>query len=190
MADESKILNPDLWIDNYGDYLYNYAYSKLFSVDLAEDLLQETFLSAFKSVDSFKGKSTEKTWLISILKRRIADYYRKKMKEKEDKVLDNNSPFITDKFRHGAWKEDHRPTDWGATDVDLSDSEDFIVTLKKCISLLPDKWKAVFSLKHVENASNNDIIDELGVSESNIWTILHRSRLQLRECIEKLWFKN
>ena len=69
----TSVLKPEKWIELYGDYLYSYAMSKLFSKDLAEDLLQETFLSAFQSKDNFKGNSNEKTWLVSILKRKIAD---------------------------------------------------------------------------------------------------------------------
>lgn len=186
---ETKIINPEKWISEYGDYLYGYAMSKLFSKELAEELLQETFLSAFQSKDNFKGNSNEKTWLISILKRKIFDYYRKKSKSKE--ILPNyDSPFIEEKFLNGSWKEDRQPQDWDFESVDLSSDEDFIFVLKKCISYLPDKWKAVFTLKHIEDISNNEICDELEVSESNIWTILHRARLKLRECIEKLWYKN
>ena len=61
--------SPLSWVNDYGDYLY--AFKKLFSKDLAEDLLQDTFLAAFQAKETFKGKSTEKTWLASILKRKI-----------------------------------------------------------------------------------------------------------------------
>ncbi len=189
--DDNKInkLNPELWVNNYGDYLYNYAISKLLSKDLAEDLLQETFLAAFKSKEKFKGKSSEKTWLISILKIKIADYYRKKYKNIEQEQ-NYDSPFIEDKFMHGRWKEESAPNEWNISNINLSDDNDFLAVLKKCISFLPDKWKAVFVLKHIDEANNNEICNELNVSESNIWTILHRSRLKLRQCIENLWYKN
>ncbi len=185
---EANILSPEKWVNKYGDYLYGYAMSKLFNKELAEDLLQETFLAAFKGKENFKGKSNEKTWLISILKRKIFDYYRKKAKNIEQ-TQNYDSPFIEDKFMHGQWKQERAPKQWDITDADLSSDEGFLNVLKKCISFLPDKWKSVFSLKHIEGVSTNEICDELDVSESNIWVILHRSRLKLRECIEKLWFK-
>ena len=180
---ELQSLNPEKWINEYGDYLYGFAMSRLSSKDLSEDILQETFLSAYKSRDSFKGKSNEKTWLVSILKRKIADHYRKKARSKEQSST-HDSPFIQDEFMHGQWKLERAPQQWESGD-DWSKDEGFIEIVKKCISFLPDKWKSVFSLKHVEEASNNEICEELEISESNIWTILHRSRLQLRECIEK-----
>ena len=181
---ETITLNPEQWINQHGDYLYSYAMSKLFSKDLSEDLLQETFLSAYQSKDKFKGNSNEKTWLVSILKRKIADHYRKKYRNKEE-LSNYDSPFIQDDFMHGRWKEEKAPIQWDVDD-DWSKDESFIKILKKCISSLPDKWKAIFSLKHLEQAPNSEICEELNVSDANIWTILHRSRLQLRECIERL----
>ncbi len=181
---KNTTLNPEQWVNQHGDYLYSYAMSKLFSQELSEDLLQETFLSAYQSKDKFKGNSNEKTWLVSILKRKIADYYRKKYKNKEE-LSNYDSPFIQDEFMHGQWKEEKAPMQWDVDD-EWSKDESFIKILKKCISHLPEKWKAIFSLKHIEQAPNSEICEELNVSESNIWTILHRSRLQLRECIERL----
>jgi len=180
----SHTLDPEKWVHQYGDYLYSFAMSKLFSQELAEDLLQETFLSAFQSKEKFKGNSNEKTWLTSILKRKIADFYRKKYKNKEE-LSNYDSPFIQDDFMHGRWKEEKAPLQWDIGD-EWSKDESFIKILKKCISNLPNKWKSIFSMKHIEEATNSEICEELNVSDSNIWTVLHRSRLQLRECIERL----
>ena len=176
--------NPQNWVNDYGDYLYAYAFKKLLSKDLAEDLLQDTFLSAFQARESFKGKSAEKTWLASILKRKIADHYRQLAKSRE-RLSSDNSPFITDKFMHGQWKEDKAPLQWDM-DGDWSKDESFIEIIRRCIAFLPEKWKAVFALKHIEDTSTQVISEELAVSESNIWVILHRSRLQLRTCIEQI----
>lgn len=176
-------LNPEKWVNEYGDYLYSFAMSRLSSQALAEDLLQETFLSAYQARDSFKGNSNEKTWLVSILKRRIADHYRKKSRSKEQSST-FDSPFVQEDFLNGTWKENRTPQQWDDAE-DWANDEDFIKIIKKCISILPDKWKSVFSMKHVEEANNAEICELLEVSEANIWTILHRCRLQLRECIEK-----
>ncbi|MCK5824663.1 MAG: sigma-70 family RNA polymerase sigma factor [Ichthyobacteriaceae bacterium] len=181
--------NPEMWLHKYGDYLYSYAISRLKLPELAEDVLQETFLSAMKSKDNFKEKSNEKTWLTSILKRKIIDLYRKKYKNIETS-MDAKSMFVQDKFMYGSWNAEDAPQDWGvAQGEDWIGDEEFIKVLDKCILNLPDKWRFVFMMKHQEEASNSSINKKLGVSESNIWTILHRARLQLRECIESLWFK-
>ena len=181
---KTHITNPLSWVDDYGDYLYAYAFKKLLSKDLAEDLLQDAFLAAFQAKESFKGKSTEKTWLASILKRKIADYYRQLAKNRE-RTFSDNSSFITDKFMHGQWKEEKAPLVWDM-DGDWAKDERFLEIIRKCITFLPPKWKAVFALKHMEDTNTQKISEDLKVSESNIWVILHRSRLQLRACIEQL----
>ena len=87
MAGNSEhILDPQHWVERYGDYLYNYAVVRLNDPEKAEDLVQDTFLSALKARESFQGKSTERTWLISILKRKIIDTYRKQYSSKESSL--------------------------------------------------------------------------------------------------------
>ena len=182
------MINPEEWVKTYGDYLYNYAYSRVFSKDRAEDILQDTFLYAWQNKDKFRGNSSEKTWLTAILKRKIADHYRKKSSAKE-KTVEFNSPFIAEGFMGGAWQEQRAPQQWDVEE-DLSEDENFIIVMRKCIALLPEKWKAVFMLRHIDNTASKQISESLDISVNNIWTILHRARLQLRECIENRWFKN
>ena len=181
-------INPENWVNEHGDYLYNYAMGRLYSKDLAEDILQETFLYAYRNRELYSGNSSERTWLTAILKRKIVDHYRRKSSKKERSVK-FDSPFIEESFMHGHWDDRRVPQKWNADEEELSKDPAFMNVLNKCISFLPEKWRAVFTLKHVDEASNNEISETLQVSDSNIWTILHRSRLKLRECIERLWFK-
>ena len=76
------MLKPGTWIEEYADYLYHYAIVRLNDHDLANDLIQETFFSGLRSTKNFKGFATERTWLVSILKRKIIDYYREVNSEK------------------------------------------------------------------------------------------------------------
>ena len=61
------------WVNSYGDNLYTHAYFKTSSKEIAEDLVQETFVAAFQSYDKFKRESNPKTWLFSILKNKIVE---------------------------------------------------------------------------------------------------------------------
>ena len=69
------MLNPKTWISLYADYLLNYAYFRVRNRELAEDLMQDTFISALKSQHTYNGTASEKTWLTAILKNKIIDYY-------------------------------------------------------------------------------------------------------------------
>jgi RNA polymerase sigma-70 factor (ECF subfamily) len=64
------------WVDLYSEDLLSWAYHKTFNQQMAEDLVQDTFLSAVQGFHSFQGKSEPKTWLIAILNNKIRDYYR------------------------------------------------------------------------------------------------------------------
>ena len=81
-TDTKAILDkPETWVDKYGDLLYRYALSRIKDPSTAEDLVQETFLAALKARRTFRGRSSARTWLIAILKHKIVDHIRKRVRE-------------------------------------------------------------------------------------------------------------
>jgi len=180
-------LDPSQWVERYGDYLYSYTYYRVSSRQMAEDIVQDTFLSALKAKNNFKGQSTEKTWLVSILKRKIVDHYRKQSRSKENILQDQDSPFIKEGEKKGQWNPARVPADWHNEGLDKIDKHEFYKILEICLSLLPGKWEAVFRLKTLEELSSPEICNEMDISSSNLWVILHRARMRLRECFEEKW---
>lgn len=189
VAKNNSKTNPSDWVNNHGDYLYNYAYSRVQSKETAEDLVQETFISALKSKDSFRGDSSEVTWLIAILKRKVIDFYRKESRKKETPASQFNSPFSESGDYEGHWIMDRVPKDWNIKYDDPMRQTEFLFVLEVCLAALPIKWKSVFVLKVMEEIKSDDVCKEVGCTPSNLWVILHRARLQLRECIETRWLK-
>lgn len=182
-------LTPELWIDTYGDFLYSYGASRVGSKEAAEDLVQDTFVAAWKARESFRGESSELTWLLSILKRKIIDYYRKRSSSKETNLSEFSKPFQGKEGMEGHWIVDRAPHHWQSeADAPLRD-EEFQSIMQQCLSLLPDKWRSVFVLKVMEEINSDEICKEIGCTASNLWVILHRARLKLRECIENKWIK-
>ncbi|MFP4367752.1 MAG: sigma factor-like helix-turn-helix DNA-binding protein, partial [Bacteroidales bacterium] len=88
------------------------------------------------------------------------------------------------------WKDGRTPDDWHEEEDHLLDNTDFRNILKKCMDDLPDKWYACIQLKFLENKKGEDICQEIGITPSNFWQIIHRAKLQLRDCIEINWFDN
>ncbi len=78
---EWKNIDPEAWIDRYGDYLYRYAYLRLGDHATAEDAVQETFLAGLRARSKYSGRASEKTWLTGILKHKIGDQIRKRSRE-------------------------------------------------------------------------------------------------------------
>ncbi|BAX81758.1 sigma-70 family RNA polymerase sigma factor [Labilibaculum antarcticum] len=175
------------WVNEFTNELYKWAYYKTSSAETAEDLVQETFLAAAEKVSTFKGDSSAKTWLFSILNHKIIDYYRKKV----NKPVAMESNTIASYFdEDGSWQKEKRPKDWQDEENHLLDDNDFQQILKKCLDALPEKWSTCVKLKYLTEKSGEDICQELEIAPTNYWQIVHRSKLQLRNCIENNWFKN
>jgi RNA polymerase sigma-70 factor (TIGR02943 family) len=175
--------DPASWVDLHADYLYRYALAKTGRPETAEDLVQDTFLSAIRALEGFRGDSSERTWLTRILHNKIIDYYRRKPETRE-------RPFSAWFFGEGGhWEQHALPSDSGAFSGDLEKKE-FMQMLQHCLSLLPGNWRLAFSMKHMDDLDAGEICKELGLSTSNYWVIMHRARLHLRECLEKSWNGN
>jgi RNA polymerase sigma-70 factor (ECF subfamily) len=191
-------LEPEHWIERYADYLYSYAFARLHKEQVAEDLVQDTFFSALKARDTFQHTASEKTWLVSILKHKIIDHYRKKSTQNElnifDKPVDGkdglNEHFFEDTTSDspGHWTAAGAPGAW-AKDFETSvDSDEFYKILERCIAKMPAKWAAAFTMKNMDDQDTEEICQALGITPSNYWVIMHRAKLHLRDCMAKNWF--
>ncbi|MDT8410837.1 MAG: sigma-70 family RNA polymerase sigma factor [Vicingaceae bacterium] len=174
------------WVNHYSDDLYSWAYHKTSNKELAEDLVQETFMAAFKGVDNFEGNSSPKTWLFRILNNKIIDYYRQKKNFNHTSIDENESIKNTDKLfdENGHWET---PTSFSDKEEHLLDNPDFNKILKKCIDILPENWAFAIRYKYIVDKSAVEICKELNISTSNYWQIIHRAKLQLKVCLEKNW---
>lgn len=183
MADALPV-DPSEWVDRYGDYLFRYAMLRVRDRSHAEDLVQETFLAALKGRHSFSGESSEATWLVGILKHKIVDHFRRQSREVSlpEEYPPEDEPFRAD----GHWAAG--PKEWGGNPADLFRQKEFIEQLTKCLSRLSPTHAAVFTLREIEGAGTKEICKELNVTETNLWVILHRARMQLRKCLETRWF--
>lgn len=169
-------------VENYTQDLYSWAIHKVSDNEMAKDLVQDAFLAAAEKIAEFEGKSSPKTWLFSILNHKIIDFYRKKANQPvriENQTLSNY--FDTD----GNWNIDSKPMDWGNDDDNLLDDDNLQSALNNCMDKLPDKWLACVRLKYFFNKKGDEICQELEIAPTNLWQIIHRSKLQLRECVEK-----
>ncbi len=187
MPDSKHTLTPEKWVDNQADYLFNYAITRVNNHEVAKDLVQETFFAGLKAMANFQGKASERTWLISILKRKIIDYYRKINSAKGKAEVKMN--FYTEGEREGEWIEERVPNSWkGEIEKDIENRE-LGAVLERCIDALPEKYSIVFRMKTIDQFETEEICKELNITSSNLWVIIHRARTQLRRCMEVNWFK-
>ena len=184
--------DPERWVELYGDYLFRFALVRLRDAARAEDAVQETFLAALKGGRNFAGRSAEKSWLVGILKNKIADYYRKASRETSFTDMEFYSDeegegFVPDGPFKGGWLHDRGPQEWSLPGAGL-DSELFWQTFRDCSGKLPKNVGTVFTLREVDGVESREICAMLNISESNLWVMLHRARMALRRCLETNWF--
>ena len=190
MANNAQVtttLKPTTWVDKYADKLYRFALMRVSDKEVAEDLVQDAFLSALKNAENFRGEVSEINWLYTILKGKIIDHYKKASTRLSENIGDTPLDFYFEKGGH--WAKKSAPANWDiAYDTDRAETADFYHVLENCKHKLKEIQNAVFTLKYIDDKDSEDICKELGISSSNYWVLLHRAKLQLRECIERNWF--
>ena len=182
---------PTKWVENYADSLFNFAILRTSDREIARDLVQDTFLSGLQSLEMFRGESSEKTWLFSILKNKIIDHYRKSATDKSVPVSNVERDFDLDNYfdEEGEWKESAKPANWSQRSHDDYLSKEFHETLQKCLARLTAQCRAIFTLKYLDELEFEEICKKLAISTSNYWVIMHRAKLSLRKCVEKNWIR-
>jgi len=186
---KTQTINPERWVDDHGNYLYNFALGRLRNQTESENVVQETFLAALTAKDKFKGNSSERTWLIGILKHKIVDFMRKSYKEKPvtDLVQDNKA--INDFFDQTVHFK-KQPSGWLPNADELLEKEEFWKVFMQCCEKIPQTACAAFTLKEIDKVDTKEICDVLSITPANFWVLMHRARLQLRQCLEAKWFEN
>jgi RNA polymerase sigma-70 factor (ECF subfamily) len=178
---------PDGWVDRHGDSLYRYALLRLRAPDVAADVVQETFLEAFRTRGSFAGRSSERTWLVGILRHKIIDYLRKSGRAPRGGngvALDQEDAFPFDE--RGRWRVS--PKAWAGDPSRQMETREFWEVFGKCLSRLPMGLADAFLLREIDGLDADLVQQMLGITPANFWKRLQRARLLLRRCLESGWF--
>jgi RNA polymerase sigma-70 factor, ECF subfamily len=183
-----SLIDTDL--EQHRAYLMRYAQLQLRDQTLAEDVVQETLLAAIAGKKGFSGKSSYKTWLTGILKHKILDAMRRKSREQPLSADENESESdaVDAIFRNdGHWAQP--PARWGDPEKSLENKK-FWAIFERCSQLMPERNARVFMMREVMELSTEEICQELTITPTNLWVMLHRARLSLRECLDINWFGN
>ncbi len=155
MAGSAK-LDSDIWVDEYGDVLFHFAFARVKDRETAEDLVQETFLAAVQSQGRFKGQSSEKTWLFSILKHKVIDHYRKIKSPAHAQTISHDATSLDAIFNaKGNWQI--RPGHWRADPGKSHDIKEFLDHFYQCLSNLPQQAANAFVYKEIDGLSGDHV---------------------------------
>ncbi|HIF01665.1 MAG TPA: sigma-70 family RNA polymerase sigma factor [Planctomycetes bacterium] len=189
-ADDSQIVlaDPERWVDEYGDYLYRYAWSRLRDANAADEVVQETFLAGIRFQDRFTGEGAERAWLLGILKRKLVDHIRMRNRyDRDGSYEDTNDPSAQLFDQKGNWRAESFAT---ATPEGQLESKEIWDVVKDCLQHIPKGQADVFSLSVMEEMDSDQICSELGITPSNLWVRLHRARLALAKCVGARWYQD
>ncbi len=169
-------LNPHYWIERYGEKLYAYTIKRVKNRELAEDIISDTFLSALRSVHQFRGTCSESTYLISILKRKIIDFYRFRNSNKyksEVRFLDVIQEWT------GNWLEDCVDTPSGLSPTSYVETRELYRVINSFLDTINERHADIFRMKVIHAVDNDTIMKKHGVSKDNIWVISHRVKKKI-----------
>lgn len=186
MKDVPKI-NSDAWVDQYGDALFHFALARVNKREIAEDLVQDTFLAAVKSQERFKGQSSEKTWLFGILKHKIIDHYRKNKSTVYAQEL-GHDPDNLDVFFNAKEGWQIRPEHWSANPGKSQEVKEAFDHFYRCLADLPQRTADVFVYREIDGLGTEEICNRFDITPANCWVILYRARMLLRKCLESVGF--
>ena len=181
---EPRSLSPDKWVDNYADELYRYTMLRVKHNAVAEDLVQETFLSGWRAKEMYTGEASERNWLYAICKNKIMDHYRKKANFIVNPTSQEESIYF-DEAEH--WRAETKPKSWGMDYGQPIETKEFYLVLDQCKRKLKDIQQHVFVMKYMEDMEAENICEVLNITTSNYWVLIHRCKLHLRGCLEKNW---
>ena len=178
--------DPATWVEDHGDVLYRFALARVRNPTIAEDLVQDTLLAGVKSIDRFTGAASVRTWLVSILKHKIIDHFRKANREVatgDETVADWTEDEYLD--RKGRWKK--RPPEWVTNPEKAYERKEFWGVLESCMGKLKERQHRAFVMRELEGRSSEAICEELDITSSNLYILLFRARASLKSCLEANW---
>ncbi|MFT5587254.1 MAG: RNA polymerase sigma-70 factor (ECF subfamily) [Cognaticolwellia sp.] len=162
----------------YSNRVYGISLGMVRSEAEAQDVVQETFMSAFRKLDSYRAESPFRGWLFRIASN--ASLMRLRTRRRRPEVsLELRGPSFDEDGRHERPIVDLRPL----ASKTLEDQE-LGGRLHRSIDALPEKYRSVLVLADFDHRSMKEIGEELGLSVPAVKTRLHRARLSIREDLE------
>lgn len=182
------INESDCWLDEHGDALYSFALLHLRDTHQAEDAVQETLYAALRARERYNGSASVRTWLIGILKHKIVDEFRRQARDEtvsdsEEEAWERAEAARVDEQFKGDGHWNHSFTDWGDPESYVSSSQ-FWELIERCIAVLSPRAARLFVLRDLWEMDADVVCSELSITQSNLWTSLHRARLGMRQCLE------
>lgn len=168
------------WWADHAEEMRRFARRRL--GDNADDLVQEVFLAAAGELAKNGPPDHTRGFLFTILRRRIVDHLRAVGRARDHEADVADALKEPTPFRDGIWAGPVAP--WRADPADVAESAEFWAALESAVDRLPPVMRQVFVLREFDQISTAEVCQLLGITQGNLWTLLHRARLRLREQLQ------
>jgi RNA polymerase sigma-70 factor (ECF subfamily) len=179
-------LDPALWAVQHREYLIRFALQRVSDHGLAEDLVQETFLSAWKARATFRGDCAERTWLTGVLRNKIVDHWRGQARRPLVLAGDFDDP-AAEGGASSPWLENRADERDGHDPATSAARAEMIALLDRAVDRLPVAMGRAFRMREMQGRSTEEITRALGISAGNLWVLIHRARQLLRDQLASAW---
>ena len=173
----------EAWVEQFGDRLFRYAILRTGNREIAEDLLQETFLAAVNGLKEFRREASPMTWLSAILRRKIADHFRRRERH-DPRTLATD--IATSEETDWDWPDAAQA--WSIDPGKIVEDREFWEVFGRCLRSLPPTLSEAYILRDLEGESPKNICEMLGISGTNLSMRLKRARVAMRDLLQKHWF--
>lgn len=176
--------------------LFSFALLQLRDGALADDAVQEALMAVLEQPQRFEGRASLRTYVTGILKFKIIDLLRSASRERgrrqewtspQDDAAGRSDDEAIDALFLADGHTREPPRQWGDPDSVL-EQKDFFRVLETCLEKLPAQTARIFLMREWLELDTDAICRELEVSQANVWVILYRARIRLRECLDLHWF--
>ncbi len=157
--------------------MYRFAVARTGDTHQAEDLVQETLLAAIRAHSDFDGRSSIRTWLVGILRRKIADHFRKTGRSLNITERPNPGNDLSGLLAPQLATSDFRSA---------AERTEFREALRNCLALMPENLAEPL-IRRLAGDSLDDIAVAQEITKNNLTVRLFRARLSLRKCLETAW---
>ncbi|MDW7709259.1 MAG: sigma-70 family RNA polymerase sigma factor [Deferrisomatales bacterium] len=171
------------WVADHADALFRYASSRVGDRETALDLVQQSLAAALASATAYRGAAAPRTWLIGILRHKIADHFRDRSRMAGSLDASDEGAWFDGS---GRWRASAgEPGPGPAAQLDRSA---FRQALSECLRNLPPRQASAFVLREMEGIPTPELSALLGTTPDNLWVLLHRARLALRSQLARRGF--
>jgi len=173
-------------------YLMKLSLIQLRDKSVSEDIVQEVFVAALQGAGRYRAEASVRTWLVSILRNKIADHLRARVRSEFISIdatdEDDNSASLLDELflKNAHWSPHGRPCAWPSAEETFADGR-FWQALEDCVEALPRRNGMVFIQREVFGEEIATICNTFGLSATNVSVMLYRARMTLRVCLERKW---